>query len=64
MKLIPALVAKGMSKVRCEEAPEMSIFKLKEISFKNIRKLPERSEGKLFMFYKTNEGYLSQIARK
>ena len=27
-------------------------------------KLPERSEGNFFMFLKTNEGYLSQIARK
>ena len=25
-------------------------------------KLPERSEGNFFMFLKTNEGYLSQIA--
>ena len=27
-------------------------------------KLPERSEGNFFMFLKTNEGYLSQIALK
>ena len=25
-------------------------------------KLPERSEGNFFMFLKTNEGYLSQVA--
>ena len=27
-------------------------------------KLPEPSEGNFFMFLKTNEGYLSQIAQK
>ena len=27
-------------------------------------KLPEQSEGNFFMFLKTNEGYLSQIALK
>ena len=27
-------------------------------------KLPERNEGNFFMFLKTNEGYLSQIALK
>ena len=27
-------------------------------------KLPERSDGNFFMFLKTNEGYLSQIALK
>ena len=27
-------------------------------------KLPERSEGNFFMFLKTNEGYLPQIALK
>ena len=27
-----------------------------------MMKLPERSEGNFFMFLKTNEGYLSQIA--
>ena len=32
--------------------------------FKNMMKLPERSEGNFFMFLKTNEGYLSQIALK
>ena len=33
-----------------------------KLVFKNMMKLPERSEGNFFMFLKTNEGYLSQIA--
>ena len=35
-----------------------------KLVFKNMMKLPERSEGNFFMRLKTNEGYLSQIALK
>ena len=35
-----------------------------KLVFRNRMKLPERSEGNFFMFLKTNEDYLSQIAPK
>ena len=35
-----------------------------KLVFKNMMKLPKRSEGNFFIFLKTNEGYLSQTALK
>ena len=41
-----------------------NLGQIAQVSFKNMMKLPERSEGNFFAFFKANEGYLSQITRK
>ena len=47
-----------------QKMSKITIFRLAELVFKNMMKLPERNEDNFFMFLKTNEGYLSQIALK
>ena len=50
--------------MKLPERSEVIWDKWSKLVFKNMTKLPERSKGNFFMFLKTNEGCLYQIALK